>query len=227
MKPKVVQHHDNPTNPDRCFVRLFKLYQSLLPQNRPSDSFYFHPLKDPKEGCWFTAKPIGHNLLQGTVARLCTEAGISGFRTNHSLRATTETRLYQANVDEQLIMERTGHRSLEGVREYKRTSNNQKEKLSDLLNSQLKESSTTSDSPSIASTSGQQAKVPAHAMQLDLPIPLSASTQPLNGAVAVQDSCLRQINSSLSMFQNIMHMPPTAFNFNSCTVTINNYNHHT
>ena len=40
VKPKVVPHHDNPSNPDRCFVRLFKLYQSQLPQNRPSNSFF-------------------------------------------------------------------------------------------------------------------------------------------------------------------------------------------
>jgi len=30
-----------------------------------------------------------------------------------SLRATAATRLYKAGVDEQLVMERTGHRSLE------------------------------------------------------------------------------------------------------------------
>ena len=36
--------------------------------------------------------------------------------------ATAATRLYNAGVDEQLIMETTGHRSLEGVRSYKRTS---------------------------------------------------------------------------------------------------------
>ena len=112
MKPKVVRHHDNPTNPDRCFVRLFKLYQLVLPKNRPNDSFYFHPLKEePKQGCWFTPKPIGHNLLQGTVTRLCRKAGISGFRTNHSLRATTATRMYQASFVEQLILEWTSHHS--------------------------------------------------------------------------------------------------------------------
>lgn len=42
-------------------------------------------------------------------------AKIQGFRTVHSLRATTATRLYQAGVDKQLIVERTGHRSLDGV----------------------------------------------------------------------------------------------------------------
>ena len=217
VKPKVVRHHDNPTNPDRCFVRLFKLYQSVLPKNRPNDSFYFHPLKEPTQGCWFTPKPIGHNLLQATVTCLCREAGISGFRTNHSLCATTATRMYQASIDEQLIMERTGHRSLEGVREYKRTSDNQKEQLSDLLNSQPRENVAPSDS-----RPGQQAGFPPYGLQLAIPPTASGPALPKNSLVA-QNSCPLQFNNTLSMFQNIM---PPAFNFSSCTVTINNYNHH-
>lgn len=51
---------------------------------------------------------------------MCSRAGIGGFRTNHSLRATNATRLFSAGADEQLIMERTGHRSLDGVRSYVR-----------------------------------------------------------------------------------------------------------
>ena len=51
---------------------------------------------------------------------------------NHSLRATAATRLYQSGIDEQLVMERTGHRSLEGVRSYKRTSDTQREVSSDI-----------------------------------------------------------------------------------------------
>ena len=73
-------------------------------------------------------------MLEHTIARPCSAARIQGFRTNHSLRATAATRLYQAGVDEQLIMETTGHRSLEGVRSYKRTSEDQKQVLSDILN---------------------------------------------------------------------------------------------
>ena len=68
--PKIVQHHDNPENPARCFVRLFKRYQNLLSKDRPDGSFYFQPLKTPRPDCWFSTKPIGHNALQGTVARL-------------------------------------------------------------------------------------------------------------------------------------------------------------
>ena len=54
-------------------------------------------------------------------------------RTLRSARETA-TRLYQAGVDEQLIMERTGHRSLDGVRSYKRTSQEQQVTLSDIMN---------------------------------------------------------------------------------------------
>ena len=77
---------------------------------------------------------LGHTTLAKTVTRLCKLAGIEGYKANHSLRATTTSRLYQSGVDEQLVMERTGHRSLEGVRSYKRTSDVQREALSDILN---------------------------------------------------------------------------------------------
>ena len=103
---------------------------------RPGNAFYLQPLEKPTATCWYSCRPIGHNKLEGTVARLCGLAGIPGHRTNHSLRATTATRLYQAGIDEQLIMERTGHRNLDGVRGYKHSSMSQKEVLSDILNRQ-------------------------------------------------------------------------------------------
>ena len=68
------------------------------------------------------------------MSSICQDAGIQGLKTNHSLRATTSaTRLYQQGADEQLIMKRTGHRSLEGVRSYKRTSVTQQKAISSML----------------------------------------------------------------------------------------------
>lgn len=63
---------------------------------------------------------------------MCKEAGFDGFFTNHSLRATAATRLYAAGVDEQLIAEKTGHRS-SAIRNYKRTSEEQLQSVSDLI----------------------------------------------------------------------------------------------
>ena len=68
------------------------------------------------------------------VKEMCSAAGIKGHKNNHSLRATAATRLFHAGIDEQLIMERTGHHSIDGVRSYKRTSQRQVEVLSDVLN---------------------------------------------------------------------------------------------
>ena len=99
----------------------------------PAHAFYLTPLKKPTSVCWFSCVPIGHNALADTVPRLMREAGIEGFSTNHSLRATATTRLYDSQVDEATIMERTGHRSVNGVRAYKRGS----EKLSQLTSSVL------------------------------------------------------------------------------------------
>ncbi len=134
VQPKIVQHYNNPSNSDRCFVQLFQLYNSLCPTDRPNNAFYLKPLAQPTPTCWFSSVAIGHCKLDGTVARLCREANITGFRTNHSLCATAATWLYSAGVDEQQVMEVTGHRSLDGVRAYKHTSKKQKEAVSDILN---------------------------------------------------------------------------------------------
>ena len=120
-------------NPSRCFVRLFKLYNELCPSDRPHDAFYLAPLKKPRKGCWFSRNPLGKHKLAKAVATMCKQCGIEGYKTNHSLRATAATRLYSSGVDEQLIMERTGHHSTEGIRCYKHTTTEQQEAVSDIL----------------------------------------------------------------------------------------------
>ena len=75
-------------------------------------------------------EPLGHNKRAKIVSDMCRSAGIPGYRTNHSLRATSATRLYSAGMDKQLTMERTGHR---GVHSYKRTSDEQEQSVSDVL----------------------------------------------------------------------------------------------
>ena len=55
------------------------------------------------------------------VKSCCEEAGIQK-RTNHSLRATSTTLMFKGGVPEKVIQERTGHRSLEGLRKYEHTS---------------------------------------------------------------------------------------------------------
>lgn len=83
--------------------------------------------------CWYQDAPVGVHNLQQTVKWLCDQAGLKGHFTNHSLRATAATRLYNAGIDEQLIAEKTGHRST-AIRAYKRTNDEQQAQISNILN---------------------------------------------------------------------------------------------
>ena len=76
---------------------------------------------------------IGVNTVCTTVQNMCQEAGVEGYKTNHSLRVTAATCLFHEGKDEQLIMARTGHHSTDGVQTYKRTSMEQHKELSDAL----------------------------------------------------------------------------------------------
>ena len=82
-------------------------------------AFYLQLLSKYSDSVWHSRKPVGHNKLASTVKKLCSQVGVDGYKTNHSLRRTAATRLFQAGCDEQLI---TGHRSTEGVRQYKEVS---------------------------------------------------------------------------------------------------------
>ena len=118
------------------------IYLSKLP---PSvQYFYCYPLTEvkPLDRTWFSSRKVGTNSLQGMVKQMCAQGGIDGRKTNHSLRATAATQLYEAGVPEKLIQERTGHRSTSALREYERTTAKQTEAVSRVLGSVQKRSYT-------------------------------------------------------------------------------------
>ncbi|KAL5006842.1 hypothetical protein ScPMuIL_015648 [Solemya velum] len=81
-----------------------------------------------------TAKGLGLQKKQADVISHSDELDMwdKGYFTNHSLRASCASRLFENGVDEQLVMERTGHRSL-AVRRYKRTSNKLVRSVSEIV----------------------------------------------------------------------------------------------
>ncbi len=114
---------------------------SQCPQGRPDHALYLKPLPKPISDVWFQRElllDITH-YIANTIPRLFREAGISGHYTNHSLRATTATRLFDAGIDEQLIIARTGHSSTVGVRSYKRITEPLKEMTSNVLKKKPKQ----------------------------------------------------------------------------------------
>ena len=135
-KAKEVVQFENDCK-TKCHVALFEKFCQVRPKE--NDRFYVMPKKNctSLDITWFTNRPIGKNKLAGFMKRICENAGIPQHFTNHSLMATCATRLYEANVDEQLIMERTGHRSVTGVRAYKRTADMHLEQCSAVLDGKL------------------------------------------------------------------------------------------
>ncbi len=70
---------------------------------------------------------------------MCEQAKIKGSKSTHSLRATAATQMFRGGAPEKVIQERTGHRSLEGLRSYERTCESQHRALSNLLSSNATE----------------------------------------------------------------------------------------
>ena len=107
---------------DRCHVKILDLYISNLPAGFFREAFYHKPLlSTPPFGPWYSKQVIGHNTLAIMMKVMTAEAGLP-VRSNHALRATSATRLFQAGVPEHVIQGRTGHKTLQAPRRYREPS---------------------------------------------------------------------------------------------------------
>lgn len=97
------------------------------------NAFYLRALPKPKGDVWYYNKAMGRETLGNVVKNIMQKAGFEGHFTNHSLRRICATRLYEGGVPEQVLVETTGHRSCDGVREYKCTSSTFKRKACEML----------------------------------------------------------------------------------------------
>ena len=124
---KTVRQYAQHELGNRCHVYLLKLYISkLAPAAIDKDIFYCKPLvmvPDDDSKPWYTAVPIGHNKLNQKLKDIFSKAHLNtDKKSNHSLRATSISRMYRASLPEKVIMERSGYLSKEGLRTYERTS---------------------------------------------------------------------------------------------------------
>ena len=94
---------------------LLDLYLSKLPVHAfTGDSFYMRPLGAiPADAHlpWFTNSRLGKHAISHMLSNMRSDAGMER-KTNHSLRATGATSLFEKQVPEKIVKERTGHRSL-------------------------------------------------------------------------------------------------------------------
>lgn len=116
---------------------LISVYQGHISQFQGENGdtrFYHKPLVNNSNGMSrFGKQPVGRNTLSKIVPEVASSATLTHNFTSHTLKASCATQLYDQGVDEQLIMERTGHRSIEAVRVYKRTNDNLLQSVSSAL----------------------------------------------------------------------------------------------
>ncbi len=122
MTPKVV-HVYGHSNIERNIVRLYKKYVLLLPQEGKCPALYKYSLARGRRSghTWYSDKPLSINTVTKTVKSMMQKIGAEGCFTNHSLRVSAATRMFSSGIEEQIVKERTGHRS-DAVRAYKHTS---------------------------------------------------------------------------------------------------------
>ena len=125
-------------NVTRCPVRLIDKYVSLCPEGTTKTkklNFYLRSLEKPNPAQWYSTQPVGKNTLAKTVKKILKSCNLDGYFTNHSLRRTSATYLFQAGVDRKIVKEITGHAS-DALDKYQVTSKKQKEHVSKILNNE-------------------------------------------------------------------------------------------
>ena len=100
MRNKKVRAYALPGS-EWCIVKLLDTYLSLLPPNSPH--FYIRALEEfpsnPKK-CCMTNQRVGINMLKNILSDLSEKAGLEVHYTNHSLRATAITRMFNSEIPE-------------------------------------------------------------------------------------------------------------------------------
>ena len=128
----------NKQNPEKCPIEAYKLYKAERPtsMNQPDAPFYLaingNYLAKPTS-LWLKSQPVGINKLSSMMKNMASAAGLSGKKTNHSLRKTACTTLLHANVPPTLGTQFSGHKNLASFSNYATASFAQQREMSHIL----------------------------------------------------------------------------------------------
>ena len=120
----------------RCPVKLFEKYiNKLNPKcgrlwQRPKDCFC------ENDSIWYQNRPIGKSVISTFMSRICQICDIETKYTNHCLRVTCINML-KANFSDADVMSISGHKSLTSLKIYERTTEKEKEDISDFISSAI------------------------------------------------------------------------------------------
>ena len=110
------------TNPNSNIVTLLQSMIAARPTDFDNDSLFLRPkAKFSGAGTGFDRKVVGENYLKSFVRDLAIRAELVNPErfTNHSLKKTLITRMFDAGIDEQSIMLQSGNRSSKALHQYR------------------------------------------------------------------------------------------------------------
>ena len=134
--PKIFE---NKQNPQRCPVLAFETYMQKRPVDMNFDGapFYLAVIKNPRankpDSPWYKKSLMGYHRIDQMMPRMAQAAGLSGHKTNHSVRRTMCTQLFQAGVAPNMIAQLSGHKNLQSINNYAVASLDQQKQMSQIL----------------------------------------------------------------------------------------------
>ena len=133
-KNKVARAYAVPGS-ERCVVKVLDFYLPLLLPGSPYvymqglDTF---PSDSSRSA--FKKQRVGVNTLKNMLPELSRRSGVGVHYTNHSLRATSITRMFNNGIPEKVIAETSGHKSAKALRCYEHTSSAQQQAVTASVN---------------------------------------------------------------------------------------------
>lgn len=197
--PKIFPKKDNP---QRCPLRLYRLYASLRPKgmDHPNSPFFMAVNQQyEKYGQWYKRGPLGVHSLGNMLKKMTESAGIlQGKRlTNHSARKTMCTDLINAGFAPTCIQQLSGHKSVGSISNYAVANLEMQRKMCDVLTrstgrpryesesdeqnwSSNRPASIATDRPSTTkmSSSSSSRPNPGYGQATDTTVPVSAMHNP-------------------------------------------------
>ena len=119
----------------RCLVKLLDSYLSKLPPN--SSHLYMRPLPvfpNDLSKPSYTKQRVGINSIKQFLPSICDACGFGRKYTNHSLRGTAITRMFEGKIPEKVIADKSDHKSIQGLRCYETISVEQDQAAGKLIN---------------------------------------------------------------------------------------------
>ncbi|VDI81549.1 Hypothetical predicted protein [Mytilus galloprovincialis] len=126
--PKMFEDKGN----QRCPIQMYLLYAQKRPVNMKEDEakFYVGINNKASSGEWFKNMAMGKNTIGKIVKTMAEEGGIEGRKVNHSARKTGITTLIHNGVQDTLVQQHSGHKSLASINNYSKASINQQREMS-------------------------------------------------------------------------------------------------